>query len=121
SILTLAFAQLMFSVFQQSYSLTGGDLGILDIQPPAFLVAVNNYYYFTLVVVGVSLWLLWRIIQSPFGRMLHASRDSVLRTQFLGINIRRYRLAAFVIPGAFASLPGALFPPFNPPGAPLPW
>jgi len=113
SILTLAFAQLMFSVFQQSYTLTGGDLGILDIQPPGFLVAVNNYYYFTVVVVGVSLWLLWRIIHSPFGRTLHASRDSVVRTQFIGINVRRYRLAAFVIAGVFASLAGALFAPFN--------
>ncbi len=113
SILTLAFAQLMFSVFQQSYTLTGGDLGILDIQPPAFLVAVNNYYYFTLVMVGVSLWLLWRILHSPFGRTLHASRDSVVRTQFIGINVRRYRLAAFVIAGVFASLAGALFAPFN--------
>lgn len=113
SILTLAFAQLMFSVFQQSYALTGGDLGILDIQPPAFLAAVNNYYYFTLLVVGFSLWLLWRIIHSPFGRTLHASRDSVVRTQFIGINVRRYRLAAFVIAGVFASLAGALFAPFN--------
>src|SRR5262245_8365803 len=113
SILTLAFAQLMFSVFQQSYGLTGGDLGILDIQPPAFLVAVNNYYYFTLVVVGASFWLLWRIVHSPFGRALHASRDSVVRTQFIGIDVRRYRLAAFVIAGIFASLAGALFAPFN--------
>jgi len=113
SILTLAFAQLMFSVFQQSYKLTGGDLGILDIQPPAFLVAVNNYYYFTLVVVGVAIWLLWRVIHSPFGRTLHASRDSVVRTQFIGINVRRYRLVAFVIAGIFASLAGALFAPFN--------
>jgi branched-chain amino acid transport system permease protein len=113
SILTLAFAQLMFSVFQQSYTLTGGDLGILDIQPPAFLVAVNSYYYFTLLVVGVSIWLLWRITHSPFGRMLHASRDSVVRTQFIGINVRRYRLAAFIIAGVFAGLAGALFAPFN--------
>jgi branched-chain amino acid transport system permease protein len=113
SILTLAFAQLMFSVFQQSYTLTGGDLGILDIQPPPFLVAVNGYYYFTLLVVGVSLWLLWRIGHSPFGRTLRASRDSVVRTQFIGINVRRYRLAAFVIAGVFASLAGALFAPFN--------
>jgi branched-chain amino acid transport system permease protein len=113
SILTLAFAQLMFSVFQQSYTLTGGDLGILDIQPPAFLLAVNSYYYFTLIVVGVSIWLLWRIIHSPFGRMLHASRDSVVRTQFIGINVRGYRLAAFVLAGVFAGLAGALFAPFN--------
>jgi branched-chain amino acid transport system permease protein len=113
SILTLAFAQLTFSVFQQSYTLTGGDLGILDIQPPPFLVAVNNYYYFTLLVVGVSIWLLWRVSHSPFGRTLRASRDSVVRTQFIGINVRRYRLAAFVIAGVFASLAGALFAPFN--------
>jgi branched-chain amino acid transport system permease protein len=113
SILTLAFAQLMFSLFQQTYQLTGGDLGILDIQPPAFLVDVNNYYYFTLLVVSVSLWSLWRIMHSPFGRTLHASRDSPVRTQFIGINVRRYRLAAFVIAGIFASLAGALFAPFN--------
>ena len=113
SILTLAFAQLMFSVFQQSYTVTGGDLGILDIQPPAFMVSVNSYYYFTLLVVAFSVWLLWRITRSPFGRTLHASRDSVVRTQFIGINVRRYRLAAFVIAGVFASLAGALFAPFN--------
>ena len=113
SILTLAFAQLMFSLFQQSYTVTGGDLGILDIQPPAFLTAVNNYYYFTLVVVAVATWLLWRIRKSPFGRTLHASRDSVVRTQFIGIDVRRYRLVAFVIAGGFAGLAGALFAPFN--------
>jgi branched-chain amino acid transport system permease protein len=113
SILTLAFAQLMFSLLQQSYGFTGGDLGILDIQPPAFLMTVNNYYYFTLVVVAFAIWLLWRLLHSPFGRTLHASRDNPRRTQFIGVNVRRYRLAAFVIAGVFASLAGALFAPFN--------
>ena len=57
--------------------------------------------------------LLRRIVDSPFGSMLTAIRENPERAEFVGINVRRYQLAAFVIAGAFAGLAGALFGIFN--------
>ena len=55
----------------------------------------------------------WRIVGSPFGRVLTAIRENPERAEFVGINVRRYQLAAFVVAGAFAGLAGALFGIFN--------
>ena len=57
--------------------------------------------------------LLRRIVGSPFGRMLTAIRENPERAEFIGVNVRRYQLAAFVVAGAFAGLAGALFGIFN--------
>src|SRR5690606_10971469 len=56
-----------------------------------------------------SAWSMRRILFSPFGYAMRASRDSVMRAQALGINVMRIQWLAFVIAGAFAGLAGALF------------
>jgi branched-chain amino acid transport system permease protein len=74
----------------------------------------SDYYYFTcLIVVGACLWLLRRIVASPFGRMLTTIRENAERAEFIGVNVRRYELAAFVVAGTFAGLAGGLFGIFN--------
>jgi branched-chain amino acid transport system permease protein len=56
---------------------------------------------------------MWVIVHSPFGKALQAIRDNETRAEFIGIRIRRYRLIAFVVSGAFAGVAGALWAPLN--------
>ena len=107
AMLTLAFAQIVWSVAFTS-GWTGGDNGILGVWPPAWLGSKTAYYYFTLLLVAASLLLLRRVIFSPFGYALRAGRDSPLRSDAIGIDVRRQQWAAFVLAGAAAALAGAL-------------
>ncbi len=106
--LSLAFGQLLFTVVWKWRDLTGGDDGLTGIMPAPALVAPWAYYYFTLGVVLVCAIILYRIGQSPFGRALKAIKDNPRRSDFVGINVRHYQLAAFVLAGAFAGVAGAL-------------
>ena len=112
AILTLAFGQLIFVIVYKWHDFTGGDDGIQGVFPPGILRSPVIYYYFILFVFMVSAYILWRIVNSPFGHTLKAMRENPERTEFLGINISRYQLFTFVIAAAFAGLAGALWAPF---------
>ena len=112
AILTLAFGQLIFFIVFKWHNFTGGDDGIQGIFPPDFLKSPTAYYYFILIVFLLSSYVLWRIIHSPFGQTIVSMRENSERTEFLGINIARYQLIAFVIAAAFAGLAGAIWVPF---------
>jgi len=112
SILTLAFGQLIFFVIYKWHDFTGGDDGIQGVFPPDQLKSPIHYYFFILVVFIIAGFILWRIVNSPFGYTLKSMRDNSERTEFLGINIARYQLVAFVIAAAYAGLAGALWAPF---------
>lgn len=121
AMLTLAFAQMIFAVAEKWTSVTGGSDGLVGIpRPPLHLLGVKvpisdipSYYYFTLVLVLVATWVLWRIVNSPFGLTLKAIRESPERAEFTGIPVRRYRLIAFVLSATFSGLAGAIFAPFE--------
>lgn len=107
--LTLALGQLVWAIVYRWNALTNGDNGIHAIPVPEFLSSVNSVYYTTLIVLIVSLIILYRISKSPFGLTLLATRDNPMRSESLGIHVRRHRLTAFVIAGFFAGLAGVLF------------
>jgi branched-chain amino acid transport system permease protein len=67
------------------------------------------YYYLTLTLVAAAVLLMHRILYSPFGYGMRAARDSVLRADAIGIDVRRLQWVAFVLAGTFAGLAGALF------------
>jgi branched-chain amino acid transport system permease protein len=113
AMLSLAFAQIVFTVIFKWKALTGGDDGILDVWAPAWLKSPMAYYYFTLVVVGVSLLILRAVVDSPFGYALKSVRENPRRARFIGIDVRRHQLVAFVISGAFSGLAGGLFAFYN--------
>ena len=119
AILTLAFGELVYYIVFSWYSFTGGDDGIQGLLPPGLLQHEVAYYYFSLAVVTVALLIMWRITESPFGYLLRAMRDNQQRTHYLGVNVRRYMLANFVIAGTFAGVAGALFGPFTRSVAPV--
>lgn len=109
AMLTFALGQIVYVIAFKWYDFTGGDNGIQGIPVPSWLATQTAFYYFTLVLVVVSLVILWRLVNSPFGHTLQAMRENTERTEFIGINVGRYQLIAFVISGFFCGLAGGLF------------
>jgi|UniRef100_UPI0040480A6F branched-chain amino acid transport system permease protein len=111
--LTLAFQMLFHSIIISWTSLTGGDQGLMGGLPrPPFLgldlVNPTDLYWFA-VVVGVGSLLAMRyILQSPFGYTLRMVRDNPDRAKFLGVNVWRVKLLAFVLAGGFAGVGGII-------------
>jgi branched-chain amino acid transport system permease protein len=109
AMLTLAFAQIVWSIVFQWDAVTGGSNGLVGIWPPEWLGTRWRFYLFTLGVVAVALLLLARIAASPFGYALRASRDSALRAASVAIDVRATQWRAFALAGAFAGLAGGLY------------
>jgi branched-chain amino acid transport system permease protein len=109
AMLTLAFAQIAWSVIFQWDAFTGGSNGIVGIWPSSWLSSKTAYYYLTLLACTAGIALLWRVLYSPFGYAVRAGRDSPLRADAIGIDVRARQWAAFTFAGLFAGLAGALF------------
>jgi branched-chain amino acid transport system permease protein len=107
AMLTLAFAQILWSVALQS-TWTGGDNGILGVWPSAWVGSKAGYYYLTLALCVAGLLVLRRAVFAPFGYALRSARDSALRAEAIGIDVRRQQWLAFAFAGGFAGLAGAL-------------
>jgi len=108
AMLTLAFAQILWSVATQWVAVTGGDNGILGLWPPAVLSGKSAYYLLTLLLAVFSLWLARRSAMAPFGFALRAARDAPARAEASGIDTSRVLWAAFAAGGLFAGLAGVL-------------
>jgi branched-chain amino acid transport system permease protein len=109
AMLTLALAQIVWSVAFQWDTVTGGSNGLVGVWPATWLASKPAYYLLTLALCALSIAWLWKVVASPFGYALRASRDSPLRAEAIGINVRAQQWAAFIVAGAFAGLAGALF------------
>jgi branched-chain amino acid transport system permease protein len=109
AMLTLAFAQIVWSVAFQWDAVTGGSNGLVGIWPPEWLGGRERFYLFTLVLVAAALLLLARIGSAPFGFALRATRDSALRAASVGIDVRATQWRAFALSGGFAGLAGGLY------------
>jgi branched-chain amino acid transport system permease protein len=113
AMLSLAFGQIVYTIIFKWTPLTGGDNGLLNVWPPAFLRSQAAYYYFTLVVVGLSLLALYAIVNSPFGYALRAIRENPRRARYIGVNVRRHQLYAFALSGFFSGIAGGIFAFYN--------
>jgi branched-chain amino acid transport system permease protein len=108
AMLTLAFAQILWSVATQWVAVTGGDNGILGLWPPPWASGKAAYYLLTLTLAVASLWLARRAALAPFGFALRAARDAPARAEASGIDTSRVLWAAFAAGGLFAGLAGVL-------------
>jgi branched-chain amino acid transport system permease protein len=106
--LTFAFQMLTYTVALKSYDLTGGDDGLSGFASSGIAGTPRGLYYVTLAVVAVALFLLWRLVQSPFGLALRAQRGNSRKSLSLGINVVLHRWLTFVIAAFFAGLAGGL-------------
>ena len=115
--LTLAFGMLFHSFLFKFYGITGGDQGMRVLRPlllgmdpgggkTAFLA--GPFYYYCLVLFGLLGLAMWRIVNSPFGLHLMAVRENAGKAAYLGVQVYRMRLAAFIISAAFAAVGGAI-------------
>jgi branched-chain amino acid transport system permease protein len=109
AMLTLAFAQITWAVVFQWDGFTGGSNGLTGVWPAPWLTNKQHYYWLTLVLVVAVVWLLRRMLYAPFGYAMRAARDSALRADAIGIDVKRIQWCAFVIAGGSAGLAGALF------------
>jgi branched-chain amino acid transport system permease protein len=109
AMLTLALAQIVWSIAFQWDTVTGGSNGLVGVWPAPWLGSRLAYYFLTLALCASCISLLWKIVVSPFGYALRAGRDSPLRAEAIGIDVRAQQWAAFIVAGTFAGLAGALF------------
>src|SRR5215471_1533456 len=109
AMLTLAFAQIVWSIAFQWVEVTGGDNGILGVWPEKWAASPSHFYWLSLGVAAMCVIVLRLIVFSPFGYALRATRDSPLRSEAIGINGKRIQWTAFVIAGTAAGIAGALF------------
>ena len=109
AMLTLAFAQICWSIVFQWGDFTGGDDGILSIWPSRWADDKVVFYYLTMVLCVGGILALRYLIFTPFGYTMRACRDSALRVDSIGINLRRHQWLAFVIAGVFTGLAGGIY------------
>src|SRR6202050_3022105 len=106
--LTLAFAQIVWSVAFQWVTLTGGDNGILGVWPEKWAASPSHFYWLSIAVAALCGAALRIVVFSPFGYALRATRDSIRRSEAIGIDGKRVQWTAFVISGTVAGVAGAL-------------
>lgn len=113
SFITLAFQMFFHSVILTWIGLTGGDQGLRGgIPRPPFLGVdlgdARQLYAFCAVVFVGCLLVLRQVSQSPFGYTLRMVRDNPARANFLGVDVMRMKLAAFVLAGSMAGVGGII-------------
>ena len=116
--LTLAFGMLAHSFLFKFYHVTGGDSGmrvprmsILGLEFSSrnkmdFLV--GPFYYYCLALLVIAAFVMWRIVNSPFGLHLKSLRDNAQKAEYVGVRVRQFRLAAFVISAVYGAIGGAI-------------
>ena len=109
AMLTLAFAQIVWSIVFQWQELTGGSNGILGIWPSVPFDRLSLFFLLTLALVAAGVFLLRRILFAPFGYAMRAGRDSPLRAEAIGIHVKRVHWLAFAMAGTVCGVAGGVF------------
>lgn len=117
-ILTLAFGMLFHSFLFKFYDITGGDTGIrvlrpsllgqayADLDKTAFLI--GPFYYYCVGLLAILGFVMWRLVNSPFGLHLVATRENRRKSEYLGVRVRFFRLIAFAISALYCAIGGAI-------------
>jgi branched-chain amino acid transport system permease protein len=110
---TLGFTFVVYSLFLNLRSITRGPLGLPGIPDPSFLgftISTNpGYLIFVLIISAVSVYIIYRIVISPFGRLLQATRDDEIGLRVLGKNTFKLKFVAMMVSAFFAGIAGSLF------------
>jgi len=114
AMVTLAFAQMIYFIANQWRDVTGGENGLQGIPKEFFGVELVEsdpfyFYYAGIVFILLGILLAWRIVNSPFGRVLVAIRDNPARARALGYDIERYKIIVFVMSAGLAGLAGGVY------------
>ncbi|NNF99334.1 MAG: branched-chain amino acid ABC transporter permease [Desulfobacteraceae bacterium] len=105
----ISLGSLVWAIIYRWYSFTHGDDGIHGIPVPDLIASGKSAYYFALIVLVVCLMIMYRIVESPFGRIFQGVRDNPERSEAVGVNVRKHQLVGMIIGGTFAGVAGSLF------------
>jgi branched-chain amino acid transport system permease protein len=109
AMLTLAFAQIVWAAVFQWETFTGGSNGVIGVWPPPPFDKAWVYYLLTLLLAVIAVLLLRRFLFAPFGYAMRAGRDSSLRAEAIGIDVKRVHWFGFAIAGCVCGIAGGLF------------
>jgi branched-chain amino acid transport system permease protein len=109
AMLTLAFAQIVWALVFQWEALTGGSNGVIGVWPPSPFDKAWVYFMLSLVLAVTGVLMLRRFLFAPFGYAMRAGRDSPLRAEAIGIDVKRVHWLSFAIAGAVCGVAGGLF------------
>lgn len=111
--ITLAFCQMFYFIAFKWTALTGGDNGFHGVPRTSFgpvhLTSEVTFYFFILAIFFLSVLLAFRIVNSPFGKVLKALKENEDRARSVGYNTTTFKTIAFMISAFFASLAGGLY------------
>jgi branched-chain amino acid transport system permease protein len=112
AMVTLAFAQLVYFVANRWRSVTGGENGLQGIPREAFGMDLSDsfyFYYAAIPLILLGLFGAWRVVHSPFGRVMVAIRENPARARALGYPVDRYKVQVFVISAFLAGIAGGVY------------
>jgi branched-chain amino acid transport system permease protein len=122
AMLHLAFGELMHVLALKLRAITGGEDGIGGFPIPPFtipgVISINmkppeNFYYFAVAVLGISLWVMWFFTKTPFGQIQVGVRDNAKRIDYLGFKVPQTKAVVYVVAAAFAGIAGSVFALFQ--------
>ena len=117
ALLTIAFGQIFWFISIKWHTVTGGEDGLLNIPRPVVELGVAEFalktntalYYLVLCIFAVVVVGLWRLVHSPFGKVIQAIKQNEMRARFVGYNVWLYKWLVFTISAGIAGLAGGLF------------
>ncbi len=122
AMLHLAFGGLMYVLALKLRHITGGEDGIGGFDIPPFsipgIVSFDmtdplQFFYFAMVVIIGSIWILWFFTKTPFGQIMIAVRDNAKRVDYLGFRVPQTKAVIYVFSGAFCGVAGAVYALFQ--------
>jgi branched-chain amino acid transport system permease protein len=117
ALMTIAFGQVFWFIAIKAHRITGGEDGLLKIERLPVSLGVTSFelkshvalYYFVLALFIVVSLLLWRLVHSPFGRIVNAIKQNETRARFVGYDVWLYKAAILVLSAGLSGLAGGLF------------
>jgi branched-chain amino acid transport system permease protein len=113
ALMTIAFGQVFWFTAVKWHSVTGGEDGLQNIlRPEVFSISLKeneSLYYFAFIFFCIVVIVLWRLIHSPFGKVIKAIKQNEMRAEFIGYNVRLFKFLVFTISAGIAGLAGGLF------------
>jgi branched-chain amino acid transport system permease protein len=115
--ITLALGQIVWGIAYRANTITNGDNGLtFPARPRPFgidITSAPSFYWFTLIVFALALFVIWRLTRSPFGAALQGARDQPRRMRMLGHNVWLIQWLAFVLASFWGSVAGLLYVYYN--------
>ncbi len=122
AMLHLAFSMLIYTLALKLRKITNGEDGVSGFPIPALNIPgvisfdmkdTTNFYYFAVVVIGISLWLLWFFTKTPFGQLMVSVRDNAKRVAYMGFKVPQTKAVIYAVSAGFAGIAGAVLALFQ--------